>query len=238
MPTPREDETAAPDLTVVLMTYNEVECLATVAAELLDALQKLAHPAELLIVDDGSTDGSGALADRIASAQPGVRVLHHPGNLGLGGVYRSGFSAARGRYLTFFPADGQFPGAILGDFRSCVESADLVLGYLPERRGTPVALALSAVERLLYRILLGPLPRFQGVFMIRRDVLLQIPLTSQGRGWAVLMELILRVSRGGYRVVVRPTPYRPRATGRSKVTNARSALANLRQLLALRRILR
>lgn len=238
MPTPREDETAAPDLTVVLMTYNEVECLATVAAELLDALQELARPAELLIVDDGSTDGSGALADRIAKQRPGVTVLHHPANLGLGGVYRSGFSAARGRFVTFFPADGQFPGSILADFRACAESADLVLGYLPERRGTPLALALSAAERLLYRVLLGPLPRFQGVFMIRREVLLQIPLESQGRGWAIVMELILRVARGSYRVVGRPTPYRARATGRSKVTNTRTALANLRQLLELRRALR
>ena len=240
MPTPREDDTAAPtpDLTVVLMTYNEVECLAAVADELLAALRELQRPTELLIVDDGSTDGSGALADRIAAQQPGVTVLHHPVNLGLGGVYSSGFSAARGQFVTFFPADGQFPGSILGDFRACAESADLVLGYLPDRRGTPLSLALSAVERMLYRAWLGPMPRFQGVFMIRREVLRQIPLASQGRGWAIIMELILRVNRGSYRVVGRPTPYRPRATGRSKVTNTRTALANLRQLLALRRLLR
>ena len=228
----------APDLTVVLMTYNEVDCLAQVAEELLGALVELGRPAELLIIDDGSTDGSGELAERLAREHAQVAVVHHPSNRGLGGVYRSGFSHSRGRFVTFFPADGQFPASILGDFRPVAESADLVLGYLPERRGTPVALALSLAERLLYRALLGPMPRFQGVFMLRREVLDRIALGSEGRGWAIIMEMALRVSRGNYRVVTRPTPYRARLAGRSKVTNARAALANLQQLLALRRVLR
>ena len=101
-----------------------------------------------------------------------------------------------------------------------------------------MAQAASGIERVLYRVLLGPMPRFQGIFMLRREVLSRIPLWSQGRGWGILMEMVFRVSQSGCRVVSRPTPYRPRATGSSKVMNLRTAMENLRQLLEVRRRLR
>lgn len=229
---------ACPELTVALMAYNEAESLREVAEELLTTMDSLPCRAELLIVDDGSTDGSGAIADRLAHQHHAIRVLHHDRNLGLGGVYRTGFAAARGRYLTFFPADGQFPPQLLADFLAAMDSADLVLGYLAAREGVPLARALSLLERAIYRILVGPMPRFQGIFMVRREILMAIPLHSRGRGWGVVMEMILRMSRRGCRVVSRVTGSRPRRAGVSKVTNARSAWANLKQALALRQLLK
>ena len=226
------------DLTVVVMAFDEIASVQGVLAELLAALQELGRPHELLIVDDGSSDGTEHAVARFAGAHPAARVVRHPGNRGLGGVYRTGFAEARGRFLTFFPADGQFPASILADFRAVAEDVDLVLGYLPDRRDTPLARALSAAERALYRLLLGRMPRFQGVFMLRRAVLAGLPLKSEGRGWGVVMEMILRVSRSGARVVSRPTPYRPRLAGPSKVNNWRTIAANLRQLLVLRAVLR
>jgi hypothetical protein len=110
----------------------------------------------------------------------------------------------------------------------------MVLGYIPKRPGDVVGRSLSFIERVLYRVLLGKLPRFQGVFMLRRSVLDEVPLVSQGRGWAIVMELILRVSRAGYRTKSIPTAYRPRTAGVSKVNNIRSIEANLKQLLALK----
>lgn len=231
------ESTEDPVLTVVLMTYNERETLAGVAAELLNTMEQLPCRSELLIVNDGSTDGSSAIAERLAGERSGVRVLHHEANLGLGEVYRSGFSNALGRYVTFFPADGQFPSEIVDDFLVSMESADLVLGYLQKRQGVPIARAFSALERRLYRLLLGPMPRFQGIFMLRRDVLNQFPLASKGRGWGIVMEMILRIHRGGYRVVTKPTGYRPRRSGQSKATTGQAVMANLRQVLALRKIL-
>lgn len=219
------------------MTYNEAGTLREVAEELLAVVASLPGTAELVIIDDGSNDGSGAIADLLAREQPRVRVLHHPRNLGLGGVYRSGFASAKGRYLSFFPADGQFPAGILSEFYSSMESADLVLGYLPTREGALIGRALSLLERLAYRVLLGPMPRFQGVFMVRVETLRAIPLRSQGPGWGIVMEMILRISRGGYRVTTRATTCRPRRLGRSKVTNARSAWANLLQIVLLRQLL-
>jgi glycosyltransferase involved in cell wall biosynthesis len=226
-----------PDVTVVVMAYNEPETLSPVVDELAGALERLGRPWEMIIVDDGSTDATGATADRIAAGRAGVRVVRHPVNLGLGGVYRTGFASARGRYVTFFPADGQFPASILSDFRGAMEPVDMILGLLPDRKGTPLSALLSRLERILYRVLLGPMPAFQGILMFRRALLEGVPLRSTGRGWAVLMEFILRVSRSNARIIHRATPIRPRIAGKSKVNNLRTILANLGQVLTLRRLL-
>ena len=221
-------------VSVVVMAYNEVAGLEPVVRELREALTRLGRPAEIVIVDDGSGDGTGALADRLAGEIPGVRVVHHPSNQGLGGVYRTGFREAREDLLTFFPADGQFPPEILERFAPLMADQDLVLGYLPEGRKGAAGALLSLGERALYRTLFGPLPRFQGIFMIRRAALQGLTLVSTGRGWAVVMEMILRAVRAGLRIRSEPTSLRPRSSGVSKVQNVRTIWANLRQMVALR----
>jgi glycosyltransferase involved in cell wall biosynthesis len=223
------------ELSVVVLAFNEVDNLRQALAELLAELARLGRRWELIIVDDGSSDGTSALADRLAEEQPGVRVVHHPSNLGLGGGYRTGFREARGEWLTFFPADAQFPASIIGLFWPHTPRADMVLGYLPKRDGDLVGRTLSLAERALYRLLFRSFPRFQGIMLFRRKLLDEIPLVSEGRGWAVVMELILRASRGPYRLVSVPTELRPRLSGQSKVNNVRGIVANLKQLWTLSR---
>jgi glycosyltransferase involved in cell wall biosynthesis len=191
----------------------------------------------LLIVDDGSHDGTAVVADALAAELPGTRVIHHPENRGLGGVYRTGLCEARGELVSFFPADGQFPAAILEEFAPLMASLDMVLGYLPQRDGPLLARFLSWGERLLYRLLFGRFPRFQGIFMLRRARLGDFELQSSGRGWAIVMELIIRGARAGWRMRSVPTGFRPRRSGLSKVQNGRTVWSNLEQTLALRRYL-
>jgi glycosyltransferase involved in cell wall biosynthesis len=222
-----------PRLTVVIMAFNEAASLEEVVSEVGETLTRLGMPAETLIVDDGSTDGTAELADRLAAARADVRVVHHVPNGGLGAVYRTGFTQARGELLTFFPADGQFPAAILETFVPAIEAHDLVLGYV-SREDSRLGLLLSAAERAAYRLLLGPLPRFQGVFLVRRDALARTVLRSQGRGWAIVMEMLVRAQRDGWRVRSLPTVMRPRRSGVSKVQNVRTIWSNLRQVVALR----
>jgi dolichol-phosphate mannosyltransferase len=226
------------DTTVVIMAFDEVATLTPVTEEIEAVLESLSRPYEVLIVDDGSRDGTGPLADELAARSERIRVVHHQANSGLGGVYRTGFRAAVGHFVTFFPADGQFPASIIAAFRSEMDLADLVLGYLPDRRDSLTGKALSWVERLLYRLLLGPMPRFQGIMMFRRALLDAVPLASIGRGWGIVMEFIIRVSRSDAVVVSRPTTIRPRTAGASKVNNTRTIFANMRQLLDLRAVLR
>ena len=224
-----------PQLSVIVMAYNEAASLKSVADEITEGVRALGIHHELLIIDDGSNDGTGQIADDMARENRLIRVIHHNPNGGLGAVYRTGFSEARGAYLTFFPADGQFPASSIKDLMGAMSDHDMVLGYLPKRPGMFLSRMLSLLERLLYRLLFGPLPAFQGVLMFRRALLKDVRLESQGRGWAVLMELILRTSRSGYRVTSLPTALRPRVAGRSKVNNFRTVWANFIQVIELRR---
>jgi glycosyltransferase involved in cell wall biosynthesis len=233
--------TLPPRLSVVVLAFNEAANLPSVCHEILAVLSGMAIPAEVVVVNDGSTDQTGAIADVLVrdhdlTGQATVlRVIHHPINLGLGGGYRTGFTAARGEFLTFFPADGQFPATIIPAFLREMARADMVLGYIPDRRSSLVAKGLSFAERALYRAMFGKLPKFQGIMMFRTAILRDVRLDSTGRGWAVVMELIIRVSRGPYRVVSVANALRPRLSGESKVNNLRTIAANLRQVMALAR---
>ncbi len=224
-------------VTIIVFAYNEEASLEEVVQELFGELRSLETNFEIVFVDDGSTDRTGEIADKLAAEVAEVRVVHHPVNLGLGGAYRTGFKEARNDYVSFWPADGQFPATIISKFLPLMEDADLVLGYLPHRDSSSFAKLLSWGERSLYHVLFGGFPRFQGVLMFRRELLDAVPLESTGRGWTVLMEFIIRVSRGGYRLRSVPTEMRPRAAGNSKVNNLRTILSNLKQVFELRILL-
>lgn len=229
---------APPDLTVAVLAFNEAENLRPAVGEIVDELRaRLPGTWEILIIDDGSTDGTGALADALGAEFAEVRVLHHPQNLGLGGGYRTGFDHAAGTFLIFYPADGQFPPSIIPEFFGRMAGLDMLLGHLPNRKRPPLARAASAAEKVLYRALVGKMPKFQGVLMFRTALLRSMTLRSTGRGWTILLEFILRVSRGPYRVESTPTTLRDRRAGESKVMNLRTVRANVRGLLLLRQAL-
>lgn len=219
------------------MALDEAASLEAVVDELEATLRRLNIAYQVLIVDDGSSDRTGEIADRLARERTPVEVIHHGENLGLGGVYRTGLSRSRGRFVTFFPADGQFPPTAIEKFLPLSAQHDLVLGYLPGRRHSWLGALLSRLERTLHFLLFGSTPRFQGVFLLRREVLDTYTLKSSGRGWGIVMELILRTQRGGFRIISVPTEIRPRMAGRSKVQNSTTIWSNLLQLLHVRRAL-
>ncbi len=223
-------------LSVIIPAFNEADSLKVVVREINSVLIEMGQAYEIIIVDDGSSDGTEAIADQLAREIGRVRVVHHETNQGLGGVYRTGFSHTQGDFVTFFPADGQIPASIITQFTPLMENADMVLGYFPNQKSSLLAKSLSKAERILFSLLFGRLPKFQGVLMFRRTLLKELVLkTTGGRGWMVLMELIIRASRDGYKLVSVPTEVRARMSGKSKVSNFSSIWANLMQAIALRR---
>jgi len=112
---------------------------------------------------------------------------------------------------------------------------DLVLGHLPARGFRDPGAVLSLAERALYRLLLGPIPKFQGILMVRRSVVERMPLTSVGRGWGVVLEMVMRAARAHARIASVATELRPRMAGRSKVRNSVTIWSNLKQAWALRK---
>lgn len=223
-------------ITVAVMNYNEGKSLRDVVEEILGVLRKMGNPHEIVIINDGSVDGSGAIADTLADEYEAVRVIHHPVNLGLGAVYRNGFYCGKMDVTTLFPADGQFDANIIPQFLRLFDHADMVLGYIPEfgKNRKPLARFLSWCERMLVKVMFGYFPEFQGIMMFRRSLVDTVKLTSQGRGWIIQMELILQFIRKKYRIVSEPTGLRARMSGESKVNNLKSIISNVRQLFVLR----
>ncbi|MFC1577032.1 glycosyltransferase [Candidatus Omnitrophota bacterium] len=222
-------------ISTVVMAFNEAGSLEKVVGEIDGALADMMRPYEIVIIDDGSTDGTEGIADRLAESNGSVRVIHHDTNGGLGAVYRTGFASAKGDLITFFPADGQFPAEIIKQFAPLMDDADMVLGYVPKGKRSPAAKFLSGAERMLFKLFFGRLPKFQGIMMFKKSLLDKFKLKAAGRGWTVVMELILRAEGQGCRLISVPTEIRSRMAGRSKVKNMANIWANLRQLIVLRR---
>ncbi|MBL8678990.1 MAG: glycosyltransferase family 2 protein [Myxococcales bacterium] len=221
-------------LTVAILAYNEEANLRWVVEEMAKELESIPEPWEIMIVNDGSSDGTGRVADELAREDARVRVVHHEVNRGLGGGYRTGFDEAKGTFLIFFPADGQFSPDIITRFYRQMGELDMLLGYLPNSKRPLFARAASVAEKILYRVLIGKMPKFQGVLMFRTSLAREIELELSGRGWGIILEFIFRVANGPYRVRSTPTDVRKRISGESKVMNTKTIKANLEQLFALR----
>ena len=210
---------------IIVPTYNERENLEELVRRVFD--QKL--PTEILVVDDNSPDGTGALADEMAARDPRVHVMHRAGKMGLGSAYVAGFKWALARdYDAVFEMDGDFshnPDS-LGDFLRELEHADLVLGsrYL---HGVTVVnwplsrLILSYSANLYSRIITGmPVKDLTGGFKcFRRQVLEAIDLDRvRSDGYAFQIEINFKAWRKGFRIQEIPILFVDRRAGVSKMS--------------------
>lgn len=108
------DTSSAPVLSVVVIAYNEAECIASVARELRDKLDAAGLPHELVLVDDGSSDATLACMRELAQSDARMQVVPLSPNRGIGGALRAGFDAASAAHITWVPGDGQIsPEAVL-----------------------------------------------------------------------------------------------------------------------------
>ncbi|MCA9539541.1 MAG: polyprenol monophosphomannose synthase [Myxococcales bacterium] len=218
---------SAPRPLVVIPTYNEKDNLPT----LLDAVHGALPSAHVLVVDDNSPDGTGALADARAAADKRVHVLHRPGKQGLGRAYLAGFAWALERdYTHVFEMDADFshdPRA-LPVLLAATEEADVALGSRWVEGGGTVGWPLK--RRLMSRggsfyarTILGVDVRdlTGGFKCFRREVLAAIePDEVKTVGYGFQIELTWRALQKGFRVVEVPIRFVDRVAGQSKMSGA------------------
>ena len=214
---------------LVLPTYEEAENLEPFVRAVLPRLAEASDEHRVLIVDDSSPDGTGAIADRLAREHDDVEVLHRTTREGLGPAYLAGFAHAleRGAQLVMeMDADFSHDPADLARLLAGAEEADLVLGsrYVAGGGVTDWGRLRRLVSRggsWYARVVLGLDVRdlTGGLKCFRREVLEAIDLPSvRSRGYAFQVELTNRAVRAGFRVVELPIVFRDRARGRSKMS--------------------
>jgi dolichol-phosphate mannosyltransferase len=211
---------------VIIPTYNERENLPRLVPEVLSQDERL----DVLVIDDGSPDGTGALADELAAGSSRVNVIHRSGKLGLGTAYLAGFQWGLPKgYAWFIQMDADFSHdpAHLPQFLEALQSYELVLGsrYLEGRVTVvnwPIArLLLSYFANVYARVITGvPLWDATGGFKaFRREVLEGIALDRvESEGYSFQIEMSLRAWKKGFSIGEIPIVFVDRTIGESKMS--------------------
>ena len=212
---------------VVLPTYEEAENLPGIA----EAILRMLPAATLLVVDDGSPDGTGELADRMATEDPRVLVRHRPGKAGLGKAYLDGFRVALdGGATSIVQMDADWshdPAVLPALLQPIVEDrADLVIGSRYVRGGRVLDWGIgrrlvSRLGSLFARIVLSLRPSdLTGGFKAwRAETLASIPFDGvHAGGYVFQIEMTHRASRGGARITEVPITFQDRRVGHSKMS--------------------
>ncbi|MBB5897635.1 polyprenol monophosphomannose synthase [Kutzneria kofuensis] len=212
---------------VVIPTYNERENLGPIVARLQEALPE----AHALVVDDGSPDGTGQLADEMAAADERVHVMHRTEKAGLGAAYVAGFGWALDRdygVIVEMDADGSHAPEDLPRLLDALTDADLALGsrYVPGGRVVNWPKYRELISRgggFYSRIALGAKIRdiTGGFKAFRREVLEKINIQSvASQGYCFQIDLTWRTIEAGFEVVEVPITFTERAIGQSKMSGA------------------
>jgi dolichol-phosphate mannosyltransferase len=222
-------------ISIVVPTYNERERLSDLVEAIFAAYSAEQVEGELIIVDDNSPDGTGALADELASRFR-IRVVHRAGKLGLGTAVIEGFEAASAAIVGVIDADLSHPPSLLPSMLAVMQSegADLVVGsrYIPgggTRNWERSRLLMSRIACVMARGLTPIRDATSGFFLIRRELARGVRISAGG--FKICLELLVRSRPAS--VVEVPYVFVGRTAGQSKM-NLKEAMGYLHQLRALR----
>jgi glycosyltransferase involved in cell wall biosynthesis len=206
-----------PALSYFFPAHDEEANLEALVDEALRDLPALADRFEIIAVDDGSRDGTAAIADRLAAAHPDVvRAVHHPTNLGYGAALRSGFRAACFDLVCFTDGDRQFRVADLGRLTARLlapDAPDVVVGYRIRRADPPIRTIYARLYKLANRVWFGLRVRDVDCAckLFRRPALEGIRVESGGAFFSA--ELLVKLRAAGRSVVETGVPHYPRTAG-------------------------
>jgi glycosyltransferase involved in cell wall biosynthesis len=202
-------------LSLVLPAFNEAENITAVVERALEVLPRVTAAHEIIVVDDGSCDGTAEIIDRLAADHPTVRALHHEVNRGYGTALTSGLRAATGDAIMIMDADRQFDIADIAALLPYVPYYDIVAGYRIQRRDPFYRRLYGKLFGLAILILFGlRLRDIDCAFKIfRADLVRDIELTTPGA--LINTELLTKAKRRGATIVQVGVRHYPRPAGES-----------------------
>ncbi len=203
----------------------------------LTVLPNFADDIEVTVVDDGSTDRTGQIADDLARGDPRVHAVHHGTRRGYGGALRSGFLSATKEFIFFTDGDRQFEIADVRRLIDVIDGVDAVIGYRLKRQDLPRARFVAWVYNRVIRVLFfGGFRDVDCAFkLFRRDVFQRVPLERvRSNGAFFSAEMLIALRRAGIRTREVGVPHHPRTAGKAKGQQPKVILRAIRDLLRLR----
>jgi len=231
----RTDAGSGPSITVFFPCYNEQENVTRVAEQAIEVLEGLRADYEVVVVDDGSADETGRIADQFAAEHPRVRVVHHPRNLGYGAALQSGFKAATKELVFYTDGDAQFDIHEMPALLPLMQEYDIVSGYRMNRQDKFVRRMCgwlwTKVTGVIFSLNLRDIDCAFKLY--KRAIFDEIKMESTGA--LIDTEILARAARKGYTIAQRGVHHYPRTAGRPTGGNPRVILRAFRELLRLRR---
>ncbi len=227
------NQRAGPSISVFFPCFNEQDNVGRTVEQALVVLEKLNADFEVIIVDDGSIDATGQIADEIASRDSRVKVVHHPTNLGYGAALQSGFRAATKELVFYTDGDGQFDINEMPPLLSLTEQYDIVSCYRLNRRDPFIRKINGWCWTKLVCLLFGMKVRdIDCAFKLyKREIFDSIKLLSTGA--LIDAEILARAIRKGYCVTQKGVHHYPRTAGAQTGANLRVVFRAFKELFKL-----
>jgi glycosyltransferase involved in cell wall biosynthesis len=220
-------------ISVFFPCYNEQDNVGRTVGQALAVLEKLTSDFEVIIVDDGSSDDTGKIADEISCRDSRVKVVHHPANLGYGAALQSGFKTATKELVFYTDGDGQFDISEMPPLLPLTEQYDIVSCYRLNRQDSLIRKINGWCWTKLVCLLFGMKIRdIDCAFKLyKREIFDNIKLLSTGA--LIDAEILARAIRRGYSVTQKGVHHYPRTAGKQTGADLRVIFRAFKELLKL-----
>lgn len=204
-------------LSVFLPIYNEKESIEGVVLSTKKVLEEISSEWELILVNDGSTDGTSRVIDELKNYDNRIKVINHKTNEGYGASLKSGLYSSVYPWISFIDSDGQFD---FGEVRNLINKqqetkADLVIGYYKKRQVSRFKIITSKIWELSVFVLFNLRVRDIdcGFKLISKRVISNIPRLQSERGAFISSELLIKARKNKFKIVEVPVTHYPRTKG-------------------------
>ena len=220
-------------LSVFIPAYNEEGNIEATVFELRTALHVLPLEYEIIIVNDGSSDRTGEIAEAMSRADSRVRVVHNPKNLGLAKTFRIGAQSARFEFVGWIPGDNGFPAASLEQWLAPVGQADLIQTYLSNMEVRYIGrIVISRAYTKTMNALFGLNLRYYNGIQVYRKELIQ-NVESHSDGFALQSEILVKLLAMGNSYVEVGLKMQERVQGESKAVKLKNILDVIKTVIRL-----
>ena len=222
-------------VSMFLPVFKDEDTIRIVVLRSLDLLKENTDKYEIIIVNDGSPDRSGAIADSLAQEYDEIRVIHHPRNLGYGAALRSGFEASRYDWICMVDGDNEYDVFDLKRMLSLHKHFPLIIAFRYKKLYSTKRIFISYIYNTTLRLLFrSPFRDIStGIRVVHRDVLNEIQLTSNSP--FIGAELAIKAMLRGYPVGELGIQTFPRFLGTGSSTTIPNILATIRDMMRVRR---